>query len=63
MVRSAPSRVSNHLAHCLLPSFETPRDRTAQALPGARAAPQDEVNLLKHDNLMLRGEQRERLEA
>ena len=34
MVRSASSRVSNHLAQCLLPSFETPRE--------ARAAPQDE---------------------
>src|SRR5687767_6390827 len=41
MVRSAlgsalrcPARVSNHLAHCLPPSFETPRE--------ARAAPQDE---------------------
>ena len=35
MVRSASSRVSNHLAHGLTPSFETPRE--------ARAAPQDEV--------------------
>ena len=26
MVRSASSRVSNHLAHCLTPSFETPRE-------------------------------------
>jgi hypothetical protein len=34
MVRSASSRVSNHLARSLTPSFETPRE--------ARAAPQDE---------------------
>jgi hypothetical protein len=32
-----PARVSNHLAHGLLPSFETPRE--------ARAAPQDEVGI------------------
>jgi len=30
---------------------------------GEDAAPQDEVNLLKHNNLMLRSERRERLEA
>jgi hypothetical protein len=28
-----------------------------------RSAPQDEANLLKNNNLMLRSEQRERLEA
>jgi hypothetical protein len=45
MVRSASgsalalsARVSNHLAYCLRPSFETPRE--------ARAAPQDEVWVL-----------------
>jgi hypothetical protein len=36
MVRSASSRVSNHLAHCLTPSFETPRE--ARAVPPATTA-------------------------
>jgi hypothetical protein len=39
-----PARVSNHLAHGLLPSFETPRE--------VRAAPQDEVGI--HSQTRLR---------
>ena len=50
-----PHGVSNHPAHCLLPSFETPRE--------ARAAPLDEVWFAATPPLHAEERARERLEA